>query len=103
MNYSSYIAPDAPLDVVSLLKNGRNVNLNLTREHVNHIVSGICPQRESGNDNMENKSDPTSFDSSALYIANQLEKGYFDDFLQSAYYAKYQVGVLKFAENAKNT
>ena len=87
--------------MVSLLKSERNVNLNLTREHVNNIVSGICPQRESGNDNTENKSDPTSFDSAALYIASQLEKGYFDDFLQSAYYAKYQVGVLKFLENTK--
>ena len=87
------------------------VNYNLTREHVNDIVSGICPQKElslSSNNNTKDNTEhfpskndesklkpelsiPIYFDSAALYVANLLKMGYYDEFLQSPFYAKYQV------------
>ena len=116
----SYIAPDSPFDIVSQEHPEANdvgetnvisstVNYNLTREHVNDIVSGICPQKElSSNNNTKDNNEhcpsendqsklkpelsiPIYFDSAALYVANLLKMGYYDEFLQSPFYAKYQV------------
>ena len=64
---------------------------NLSREHVNDIISGICPQKQSDKGESEIEPNPSSFDSSLLHVANVLETNYHSEFLQSAYYAKYQV------------
>ena len=64
---------------------------NLCREHVNDIISGICPKKESEEDSSEIEPSPSSFDSSLLHVENILETNYHNEFLQSAYYAKYQV------------
>ena len=94
----SYIAPAAPFDIVSAQQfeddggnSSKTSKSNLSREHVNDIISGICPQRQSDKGESEIEPNPSSFDSSLLHVANVLETNYHNEFLQSAYYAKYQV------------
>jgi hypothetical protein len=69
-----------------------SVQTNLTRVHVNDIISGICPQKESENSLTSVKEPvPTCFDSATLYVADLLEMHYYNEFIQSSFYAKYQV------------
>ena len=68
-----------------------NEPFHLSRMHVNDIISGICPQKPSEKNESEIEPNPTSFDSSLLYVAKILEKSYLNEFLQSSCYAKYQV------------
>ena len=70
----------------------RSSNNNLTREHVNNIISAMCPEKESGENSSNGKSNNTYFDSSALHVSSLLEKDYYHEFMQSSFYAKYQVG-----------
>ena len=109
LNFFSYIAPDAPFDIVSVAKRSRNdsnddcdvispcsVQTNLTRVHVNDIISGICPQKESENGpNTVKEPVPTCFDSASLYVANLLEMNYYNEFIHCSFYAKYQVNNIK--------
>ena len=64
---------------------------HLSRMHVNDIISGICPQKQSEKSESEIEPNPTSFDSSLLHVAKILETNYHNEFLQSSCYAKYQV------------
>lgn len=64
---------------------------NLSREHVNDVISGICPQKQSEKGESKIEPCPAAFDSSILHVENILETNYHNEFLQSAYYAKYQV------------
>ena len=121
--YFRYIAPDSQFDIVSSLQCKENdnesnvisptISYNLTRQHVNEIISGICPQNEllsnhKMQDNYEHctprnckstlnpdECKPTYFDSAVLHVANLLKRGYYDEFLQSSFYAKYQVSLFK--------
>ena len=82
----------------------------LPPEIVNEIISRIClhnqPSPKDMNSNLEGGSSGnsqqnasyygptrTSFDAAAAYVAHILETSYYTDFLQSNYYAKYQVSV----------
>ena len=107
----SYIAPDSPLDIVSELRfvksNDSNVITrstpnNLTREHVNSIISTMCPEKDSGENNSNGISNNNYFDSSALHVSSLLEKGYYHEFMQSSFYAKYQVGYKSWARFSAN-
>ena len=64
---------------------------NLSREHVNDVISGICPQKQSAKGESKIEPSPDAFDSSIQHVTNVLETNYHNEFLQSAYYAKYQV------------
>ena len=108
--FFSYIAPDAPFDIVSDVNRPRNnsndesdvispcsARSNLSRVHVNDIISGICPQKESENGSEPVKEPvPTCFDSATLYVANLLETNYYNEFIHSSFYAKYQVNNMKY-------
>ena len=70
----------------------RSASINLTREHVNDIISSMCPEKYAGVNSSNGISNNTYFDTSALHVSSLLEKGYYHEFMQSSFYAKYQVG-----------
>ena len=112
------------MDIVSPITSKRNDNGKqdvsttastnkycLGREQVNDIITGICPHNQTSSKDMNSNVDrgssgnskqyishcgssPTSFDSAAAYVARILETNYYIDFLQSHFYAKYQVSLI---------
>ena len=82
---------DEDLTNSSNVAQSTNEPLHLSRMHVNDIISGICPQKQSEKNESEIEPSFSSFDSALLYVAKILETNYYNDFLQSSCYAKYQV------------
>ena len=62
----------------------------------------MCPEKDSGENNSNGISNNNYFDSSALHVSSLLEKGYYHEFMQSSFYAKYQVGYKSWTRRSDN-
>ena len=52
----------------------------------------MCPEKDSEENNSNGISNINYFDASALHVSSLLEKDFYHEFMQSSFYAKYQVG-----------